>query len=130
MDKNILVLSNISKSYKQGSEYITIFDNFNLTVDKGEFISITGPSGSGKTTALRLLAGFDKPDSGIIEMRNNIISSDDTFLPPEERNVGMVFQDYALFPHLNVEKNISFGLSQDEIKNGNLLVDGDIIRIT
>ena len=55
MDKNILVLSNISKSYRQGSESISIFDNFNLTVDKGEFISITGPSGSGKTTLLNLI---------------------------------------------------------------------------
>ena len=77
-------------------------------------------SGSGKTTALRLIAGFEKPDSGIIEMRNEIISNEDTFLPPEQRNVGMVFQDYALFPHLNVEKNISFGLSALEIKSGRL----------
>ena len=76
--------------------------DFNLDVWNGSIVGVLGTSGSGKTTALRLLAGFDKPDSGFIEMRNNIIASDDTFLPPEERTVGMVFQDYALFPHLNI----------------------------
>ena len=95
-------------------------NDLSLEIKQGEFLVLLGPSGCGKTTALRLLAGFDKPDSGIIEMRDKVISSEETFLPPEERNVGMVFQDYALFPHLNVEKNISFGLSRDEIKSGRL----------
>jgi iron(III) transport system ATP-binding protein len=115
--ENLIIRArSVTKSY--GSE-IVLFD-FNLDVWNGSIVGILGTSGSGKTTALRLLAGFDKPDSGIIEMRNRVISSEDTFLPPEERNVGMVFQDYALFPHLNVEKNISFGLSRDEIKSGRL----------
>ena len=115
--ENLIIRArSVTKSY--GSE-IVLFD-FNLDVWNGSIVGILGISGSGKTTALRLLAGFDKPDSGIIEMRNRVISSEDTFLPPEERNVGMVFQDYALFPHLNVEKNISFGLSRDEIKSGRL----------
>ncbi len=115
--ENLIIRArSVTKSY--GSELV--LSDFNLDVWNGSIVGVLGTSGSGKTTALRLLAGFDKPDSGIIEMRNNIIASDDTFLPPEERNVGMVFQDYALFPHLNVEKNISFGLSQYEIKNGRL----------
>ena len=115
--ENLIIRArSVTKSY--GSE-IVLFD-FNLDVWNGSIVGILGISGSGKTTALRLLAGFDKPDSGIIEMRNRVISSEDTFLPPEERNVGMVFQDYALFPHLNVEKNISFGLSRNEIKSGRL----------
>ena len=115
--ENLIIRArSVTKSY--GSELV--LSDFNLDVWNGSIVGVLGTSGSGKTTALRLLAGFDKPDSGIIEMRNNIIASDDTFLSPEERNVGMVFQDYALFPHLNVEKNISFGLSQYEIKNGRL----------
>ena len=115
--ENLIIRArSVTKSY--GSE--VVLSDFNLDVWNGSIVGILGISGSGKTTALRLLAGFDKPDSGIIEMRNRVISSEDTFLPPEERNVGMVFQDYALFPHLNVEKNISFGLSRDEIKSGRL----------
>ena len=115
--ENLIIRArSVTKSY--GSELV--LSDFNLDVWNGSIVGVLGTSGSGKTTALRLLAGFDKPDSGIIEMRNKIISSDDIFLPPEERRVGMVFQDYALFPHLNVEKNISFGLSQNEIKNGRL----------
>ena len=115
--ENLIIRArSVTKSY--GSE--VVLSDFNLDVWNGSIVGILGISGSGKTTALRLLAGFDKPDSGIIEMRNRVISSEDTFLPPEERNVGMVFQDYALFPHLNVEKNIAFGLSRDEIKSGRL----------
>ena len=115
--ENLIIRArSVTKSY--GSEIV--LSDFNLDIWNGSIVGILGISGSGKTTALRLLAGFDKPDSGIIEMRDKVISSEETFLPPEERNVGMVFQDYALFPHLNVEKNISFGLSRDEIKSGRL----------
>ena len=115
--ENLIIRArSITKSY--GLE--SVLSDFNLDVWNGSIVGILGMSGSGKTTALRLIAGFEKPDSGIIEMRNEIISNEDTFLPPEQRNVGMVFQAYALFPHLNVEKNISFGLSALEIKSGRL----------
>jgi len=115
--ENLIIRArSVAKSY--GSEIV--LSDFNLDVWNGSIVGILGVSGSGKTTALRLLAGFDKPDSGIIEMQDKVISSKETFLPPEERNIGMVFQDYALFPHLNVEKNIAFGLSRDEIKSGRL----------
>ena len=115
--ENLIIRArSVTKSY--GSE--VVLSDFNLDVWNGSIVGILGISCSGKTTALRLLAGFDKPDSGIIEMRDKVISSKETFMPPEERNIGMVFQDYALFPHLNVEKNIAFGLSRDEIKSGRL----------
>ena len=115
--ENLIIRArSVAKSY--GSE--KVLSDFNLDIWNGSIVGILGISGSGKTTALRLLAGFDKPDSGIIEMRDKVISSKETFMPPEERNIGMVFQDYALFPHLNVEKNIAFGLSRDEIKSGRL----------
>lgn len=97
-----------------------VLSDFNLDVWKGSITGILGSSGSGKTTALRLIAGFDRPDAGIIEMKNEVIVSDEVWLPPERRNIGMVFQDYALFPHLTVEKNIAFGLGKNDLEQGRL----------
>ncbi|MGB7342463.1 MAG: ABC transporter ATP-binding protein [Phototrophicaceae bacterium] len=85
--------------------------DFSLNADEGEFITLLGPSGCGKTTTLRLLAGFEQPNSGMIRIGDTIVADEAHFLPAEKRNVGMVFQDYALFPHLSVIDNISFGLS-------------------
>jgi iron(III) transport system ATP-binding protein len=79
-------------------------------VEKGEILALLGPSGSGKTTTLRLIAGFEIPDEGVVEVGGEIMANQKTFVPPERRGVGMVFQDYALFPHLTVEENIAFGL--------------------
>src|SRR6202162_5108113 len=77
-----------------------------LTVGSGEFFTLLGPSGSGKTTLLRLIAGFERPDGGRIELGG----SDVTQVPPYARNVNTVFQDYALFPHMTVAQNIEYGL--------------------
>ena len=115
-DNLIIRARSLEKSY--GKE--EVLKDFNLDVWKGSIFGILGVSGSGKTTALRLLAGFENPDSGIIEMYDKIAYDGETNLPPEDRNIGMVFQDYALFPHLNVEKNIAFGLSSKDIKKGRL----------
>ena len=76
-----------------------------LDIYEGEFITLLGPSGSGKTTVLRMIAGFEKPDSGSIELAGKDVSQ----LPPYERDVNTVFQDYALFPHMNVISNIEYG---------------------
>jgi iron(III) transport system ATP-binding protein len=81
-----------------------------LELPQGQLLALLGPSGCGKTTTLRLVAGFEEPDSGTIEIGGRVVADPSTFLPPERRRVGMVFQDYALFPHLNVERNIQFGL--------------------
>ncbi len=115
-DNLIIRARSLEKSY--GDE--TVLTDFNLDVWKGSIFGILGVSGSGKTTALRLLAGFENPDSGIIEMYDKIVYDEETNIPPEERNIGMVFQDYALFPHLNVEKNIGFGLTSKDINKGRL----------
>tara|TARA_A100001037_G_scaffold9204_1_gene9047 strand:+ start:5060 stop:6085 length:1026 start_codon:yes stop_codon:yes gene_type:complete len=115
-DNLIVRARSLEKSY--GNEQV--LSDFNLDVWKGSIFGILGVSGSGKTTALRLLAGFENPDSGIIEMYDKIVYDEETNIPPEDRNIGMVFQDYALFPHLNVEKNIAFGLSSKEINKGRL----------
>lgn len=85
-------------------------DKFSLTIEKGEVISILGRSGSGKSTILRLLAGLEKPAKGKLTIQNEVLFDEKTFLQPEKRGIGMVFQDYALFPHLTVAENILFGL--------------------
>ncbi len=85
--------------------------SIDFELKKGEFLAVLGPSGCGKTTLLRLIAGFIVPDEGIIKISERIVSGPSLFMPPEKRKVGVVFQDYALFPHMNVAKNIAFGLS-------------------
>jgi len=115
-DNLIIRARSLEKTY--GNE--AVLTDFNLDVWKGSIFGILGVSGSGKTTALRLLAGFENPDSGIIEMYDKIVYDEETNIPPEDRNIGMVFQDYALFPHLNVEKNIGFGLTTKDINKGRL----------
>lgn len=95
----------LSKTY---GESVALSD-FNLDVWEGSLIGLLGPSGCGKTTALRCIAGFERPDRGAIEIRDRTMSDDTTFLAPEQRNVGMVFQEYALFPHMTVRANVAFG---------------------
>lgn len=87
-------------------------ENLNLEIEKGEIVTLLGPSGCGKTTTLRMIAGFEQPTEGIIRIDNRIVQDSRISLPPEKRGVGMVFQDYALFPHLNIEKNVMFGLNK------------------
>jgi len=97
-----LSLSNISKQYGD----TTVVDNFNLDIDKGEFVSFLGPSGCGKTTTLRMVAGFEIPTTGNIQLDGKDITN----VLPNQRNVGMIFQAYALFPNMTVRQNIAFGL--------------------
>ena len=97
-----LTLTAIAKRFGQN----TVVHGFNLAVERGEFISLLGPSGCGKTTVLRMIAGFETPSAGTIM----IDGRDVTYKRPAERNVGMVFQAYALFPNMNVADNIAFGM--------------------
>ena len=87
-----------------------IVDDISFSLESGQIGSLLGPSGCGKTTLLRTIAGFEQPVAGSIQLRNKPIASQDHILPPEHRNIGMVFQDLALFPHLSVAGNISFGI--------------------
>lgn len=84
--------------------------NVSFELEDGEILALVGPSGCGKTTTLRLIAGLDRPDSGIVQLNGRILTSETEFVPPERRGIGMVFQDHALFPHLTVAENIAFGL--------------------
>lgn len=94
----------------------TAVDNISLDIYKGEFFSLLGPSGCGKTTLLRMLAGFEQPSQGQILLEG----SDMAGVPPYRRPVNMMFQSYALFPHMSVETNIAFGLKQDKIPKGEI----------
>lgn len=95
-------------SYRHSREE-TIRD-FSVNIAEGEILSILGESGSGKSTILRLIAGLERPDSGTITINSRIMVDEHTLVQPENRGVGMVFQDYALFPHMTVEGNVKFGL--------------------
>lgn len=81
-----------------------------FTLDPGQFFALLGPSGCGKTTSLRLMAGLETPTSGNIQIGGQVVASENTWLPPNRRRVGLVFQDYALFPHLDVWHNVAYGL--------------------
>src|SRR4051794_38373922 len=85
---------------------VVAVDGVDIDVRRGEFFTLLGPSGSGKTTCLRMIAGFERPDAGGVELGGE----DVTRLPPPERDVNTVFQDYALFPHMNVAANVAYGM--------------------
>ena len=89
---------------------VVALDGIDLDVRKGELLAVLGPSGCGKTTLLRLIAGFEAPDSGTVTVGGRLVSGPGTFVPPERRRVGIVVQDHALFPHLTVAGNVAYGL--------------------
>src|SRR3954470_6714819 len=97
-----VALAGVRKTYGE----VVAVDGVDLDVRRGEFFTLLGPSGSGKTTCLRMIAGFERPDSGAVELAGE----DVTRLPPPERDVNTVFQDYALFPHMTVAANVGYGL--------------------
>ena len=101
-------IKNIRKEYSDGNVAV---NNINLEIKKGEFVTILGPSGCGKTTLLKMLGGFELPTSGKILVKNIDIKD----LPVQRRPTATVFQDYALFPNMNVEKNILYGLKETRI---------------
>ncbi|MBN9031418.1 MAG: ABC transporter ATP-binding protein [Rhizobiales bacterium] len=99
---SFLTLQNIQKSFGP----VQVVHNFDMAIEKGEFVSFLGPSGCGKTTILRMIAGFEKPSGGTL----TIAGKDQRPLKPNQRNIGMVFQAYALFPNMTVHDNVAFGL--------------------
>lgn len=112
-----LKVDNISLAYNTPDGPKTVVQNLDLTVDKGHIGCLLGASGCGKTTVLRAIAGFEPLRAGTIHLNGELLSSAEATVVPEKRNVGMMFQDYALFPHLSIEKNIAFGLRKlDKIK--------------
>jgi iron(III) transport system ATP-binding protein len=112
-----LEVRNLVKHFPGASQ--SAVNDISFELEEGEILALVGPSGCGKTTTLRLIAGLERPDAGIICLKDRPIVSDSVFVPPERRGVGMVFQDYALFPHLTVYENVAFGLrgkKPDEVR--------------
>ena len=103
-----IIMSNICKSYNK----VEVIKGLNLEIENHDFTTLLGPSGCGKTTILRMIAGLEKPDSGEIWYDGTCVFSDERKIniPPEKRNIGFVFQDFALWPHLSVFENVAFGL--------------------
>ncbi len=102
-----VTIKNVSKSFGDN----TVLHDFSQVFADGEFVTLLGPSGCGKTTMLRMIAGFEKPTAGEIYVGETLVSGDKTFLPPEKRNMGMVFQSYAVWPHMNVYDNVAYPLT-------------------
>lgn len=109
----ILQLEGVTKTF--GTHQTPAVTEMSLTLQPGEILGVLGPSGCGKTTLLRLIAGFEVPQSGKIAIAAYPVAGGGVWLPPEKRDIGIVFQDYALFPHLNVADNIAFGLRQKRL---------------
>ena len=105
-----LIINSLNFSY-QNEE---VFKDLNLNFNSGILNLVSGPSGSGKTTLLNLIAGLEKPSSGLIMLDDDVQSSNDKFIEPENRNIGFIFQDFALFPHLNIKQNIEFSGNRNE----------------
>ena len=114
MSNLIVEIKDVSHSYGDNE---TTLRNVNLQVNKGEKVAILGPSGSGKSTLLRLIAGLEKPQSGSISIKGEIVSTKDLVVAPEKRKLGLVVQEKALFPHLTVKENITFGIKKRSDKN-------------
>ncbi len=114
VDRHFVEFQGVEKIY--GGLVIAV-RRLDLTIGRGEFLTFLGPSGSGKTTTLNMLAGFERPTSGTITLDGRSVDG----LPPYERNIGMVFQNYALFPHMTVAENIGFPLSVRKFKKSDIV---------
>ena len=101
-----VTIQNVTKSFGN----TVVLENFDAVFQNGEFITLLGPSGCGKTTMLRIIAGFEKPTSGCVKFDDRVVSSDKLFIPPEKRDIGMVFQSYAVWPHMTVFDNVAYPL--------------------
>ncbi len=101
-----ITIQNVHKAFGE----VVVLEDFSAEFRDGEFVTLLGPSGCGKTTMLRMIAGFEKPTRGTIKIGDRVVTSPDTFVPPERRDIGMVFQSYAVWPHMTVYENVAYPL--------------------
>ncbi len=104
-------------------------NGIDLVIERGAVLSLVGPSGCGKTTLLRLIAGLEAPDSGSVEINGSLASGSGVFIPPDKRKIGMVFQDYALFPHMSVFQNVAFGLPKTPARESRVAEVLDLVGL-
>ena len=123
MSNLILEIKNLSHSYDETNPTI---QNINLDIGKSERVAILGPSGCGKSTLLRLIAGLEKPNKGQVIIDGIVVSSENEIVPPEKRNIGLVVQEKALFPHLSVYDNICFGIKKNKNKK---TITSDLLQL-
>jgi iron(III) transport system ATP-binding protein len=107
----------------------SVLRSIDLVIHPGQSVALLGPCGCGKTTLLRLIAGLERPDSGEISVGGQVMASESAWTPPEKRNVGMVFQDWALFPHLTVGRNVGYGLPRAERKGPRVIEALDMVGL-
>src|SRR5215468_3897022 len=119
-------LSGVTKDFHAGGEVISAVREMDLQIKEGEFFSMLGPSGCGKTTTMRMIAGFEEPTTGTVWLQGNDVTSD----PPNKRDVNMVFQSYALFPHMSVFENVAFGLRRRQVPKNEITTKvGEMLEI-
>jgi len=112
----MLKVENLFKTFSTEKTRFTAVDHISFSVPEKKFFTLLGPSGCGKTTTLRCIAGLEHPDGGTISISGKLVSGNDRFLPPNNRNIGMVFQSYAIWPHMNVFANVAFPLRVDKAR--------------
>src|ERR1700704_6521339 len=115
MSQTFLEVRNIVKIFGK----LTAVDDVSFKVEQGEVVTLLGPSGCGKTTTLRMVAGFEKPNAGEVEIAGRVVVATDRHInvPPEKRDIGMVFQSYAIWPHMTVFENVAYPLRCRKFKN-------------
>ena len=105
-----ITIKNLSKHFSSRDADVAAVSDLDLDIKDNQFVTLLGPSGCGKTTTLRLIAGYIRPDGGTIHVGDRLVSSPDHVVPPDARHMGMVFQNYAVWPHRTVFENVVFGL--------------------
>jgi iron(III) transport system ATP-binding protein len=111
-------IAGLSKRYGMGKRVLAAVSDVSIEIADGEFVTLLGPSGCGKSTTLRLVAGYLKPDGGSIRVGDRVLSSPESVVPPDSRGMGMVFQNYAVWPHKSVAENVVFGLRVQKVARG------------
>ncbi|MBI2985201.1 MAG: ABC transporter ATP-binding protein [Deltaproteobacteria bacterium] len=124
----MIVVKELGKIFATREGEVCAVNQTSFQVQKGEFYTLLGPSGCGKTTTLRCIAGLEKPTTGDIFLNNRLVASASTFVPPEERGIGMVFQSYAIWPHLTVFDNAAFPLKHGKVKLSKTDIKGRVME--